>query len=444
VAVVMLTDRFVRTAKPEPGRRQSEYFDEATKGFSLCAFAGGTLAFFLMYTRKREGDGKRVRARMKLGTYPDISLADARQKARDARARVGEGGDPLAERRAEQASLSVHDLVESYISRHAAAQRSGNEIARRLRKNVDDVIGDLKLAQLHRRDLTRCIDKVKDRGATVEANRVFEDMRAMVRWARGRGDLDQNLMEGMRRPADAVTRERVLAPDEIKAFWNKLADAKMQEGTRRILKLCLTTTARVGEVAGMISAELDLERQVWTIPPDRAKNKREHVLPLSDLAVELIKDQLAEIVETSAKRENRLARRIARVAGRSNGGSEIITAAKPEWIFPGPGARGPITVSAVAKAIERNREHFAVDPFTSHDLRRTAATEMETIGISPFIVAHVLSHVSVTKASITSKVYARYDYAKEKRGAVRQWEARLRGIVGGAETALVLPLFDRK
>jgi integrase len=98
-------------------------------------------------------------------------------------------------------------------------------------------------------------------------------------------------------------------------------------------------------------------------------------------------------------------------------------------------------VFAVAKAIERSLEHFDVDPFTSHDLRRTAATRMEEIGISPFIVAHVLGHVSVTKASITSKVYARYGYEKEKRRAVEQWAAHLQGIVAGAAT--VVPFFDR-
>jgi integrase len=114
----------------------------------------------------------------------------------------------------------------------------------------------------------------------------------------------------------------------------------------------------------------------------------------------------------------------------------------PEWIFPGPGARAPITVFAVAKAIERSLLHFGVAPFTSHDLRRTAATRMEEIGVSPFIVAHLLGHVSVTKASITSKVYARYDYASEKRAAVNRWDADLSGIVGG-KASDILSLFDR-
>jgi integrase len=189
----------------------------------------------------------------------------------------------------------------------------------------------------------------------------------------------------------------------------------------------------------MSAGELDLERQVWTIPASRSKNKRQHALPLSELAVDLIKKQFAEVRDAATQRDHRSARRIARVS-RGSGG-EIAAAAEPAWVFPGPGLRGPITVFAVAKAIERSLDHFGVDPFTSHDLRRTAATRMEEIGVSPFIVAHVLGHVSVTKASITSKVYARYDYAREKREAVERWAAHLMGIVEGA--AMVLSFSDR-
>jgi integrase len=438
--VVLLTDRFVRTAKPQPGHRQSEYFDESTKGFSLVASAGAR-TFFLTYTRPN-GPEAGKRARLKLGAFPDVSLADARQKAREARAAVGERKDPVADRRAGAAAQRVRDLVENYIARHAAGQRSGKAIARRLRKNVSGVIGDLKPSELHRRDLTRCLDIVKDRGAPIEANRVFEDVRAMIRWLRARGDLDQNLMEGMPRPADEVTGERILTPDEIRKFWVSLADAVMEDRTRRVLKLCLVTSARVGEVAGMNADELDLDHRIWKIPPARSKNKHEHVLPLSDLAVEIIREQLAENGRAAAKRQQRLARRMTRAVG----GQPIVESDTDvsKYIFPGPGARAPVTVFGIVGAIAHNRAHFGIAPFTSRDLRRTVATRMEEIGISPFIVAHVLGHISVTKSSITSKVYARYDYAREKRAAVKRWEGHLRGIIDGTATADVLPLFDRE
>jgi integrase len=113
-----------------------------------------------------------------------------------------------------------------------------------------------------------------------------------------------------------------------------------------------------------------------------------------------------------------------------------------QWIFPGPGARAAITGPAVAKAVKRQEvvaddgtaTILGIAPFTPHDLRRTAATHMEELGISPFVVGHVLNHVSMTKSTITSRVYARYDYAKEKREALDLWAERLTGILtGGAD-----------
>jgi integrase len=388
-----LTDKFIQGVKPSAGKAQIEYFDTVTKGLSVIVSAGGARVFYLSYTAP--GTGKRVRT--KLGAYGDLSLARAREKAREARGAISEGRDP-----GDRGAMRVADLVDSYIARHATNQRSGHEIARRLRKNVAGVIGNVRLSALHRRDLTRCIDALMERDAPVEATRVYEDMRAMVRWARGRGDLDENLMEGMKPPAELAARDRALTHDEIRVFWRKLAAAEMDAGTARLLKLILATLARPGEVAGMTVAELDLERRIWTIPPARAKNKREHVLPLSDFAVEIIAEQMTEVRTAATRRNERLDRQIARLPGKTSLQAETLA----EWVFPGAGARAPVTEGVPAKAVKRNAGHFGIDAFRPHDLRRAAATRCEEIGISPFIVAHLLGHVSVTKADVTSKVYA--------------------------------------
>jgi integrase len=275
----------------------------------------------------------------------------------------------------------------------------------------------VKLSELHRRDITRAIDAVKDRGAGVEANRLFEDVRAMVRWARGRGDLDQNLVDGMRKPTETIERDRVLSDSEIRIMWKALAGADMRESTRRVIRLCLITGQRVGEVAGMTREEIDLDRAIWMIPAGRSKNKREHAVPLSDMAVRIVREQLADVAALSDRK------------GR----------AVPSFVFPGPGARAAVTGAAIAKAIKRLEIEergsvtiMGIAPWTAHDLRRTAATHMEELGISPFIIGHVLNHVSATKASITSRVYARYTYDKEKREALNLWADRLSGIIAGA------------
>lgn len=406
---VELTDKFCQSAKALNGR-QTDYFDTTVKGLCLRVSPAGARTWNLLYTRP--ADGKR--ARMKIGRYPEIKLGGdegARQRAKDARAAVGDGGDPIAEKKALAISQNVADLIENYISRHAMTKRTGPAIARRLRYNIASQIGPVKLSELHRRDITRCIDSIKDRGAHIEANRVFEDVRAMVRWARSRGDLDVNLVEGMRKPSMTVERDRVLSADEIRTVWAALPDADMRDSTRRVIALCLVSGQRVGEVCGMMLEEIDLDKKTWTIPVERSKNKRAHVVPLSELAVDIISEQIAA-AKAQARRKKR---------------------AMSECVFPAPrGSRLSMAGAAAAKAIKKaevknsgSTTILGVKPFTPHDLRRTAATHMEEIGISPFIIGHILNHVSATKSSVTSRIYARYTYDKEKREALDLWADRL-------------------
>lgn len=432
---VTLSDKFCQSAKVGDGRK-TDYFDTSTTGLCLRVSAGGTKAFFLIYTKP----GTDKRAWLKLGGYPVLSLAAAREKARTSRGEVTDGIDPIAEKKAEAASMSVVDLVENYLVRRASKNRSGDEVARRLRKNVSGrdadgkkidgassgVIGDVKLSALHRRDLTKAIDAITDRGATTEAVRVFEDLRAMVRWARGRGDLDANLMEGMAPPAKLVERDRVLTAEEIRVMWKALAAADMWEGSRRVIRLCLILGARVGEVCGMTRGELDLDRALWVLPPDRVKNANGHTLPLPAMAVDIIREQIANA--------DKLAKRMGRQPS--------------EFIFPGVGGNGAIGGAAIAKALKRQEvtakgrtSILGVEPFTCHDLRRTAATHMEEIGVNPFVIGHVLNHVSMTKASITSRIYARHTYLPEKTDALDLWADRLAGIIAGG--ADVLPIRGR-
>ncbi|RWD31344.1 MAG: site-specific integrase [Mesorhizobium sp.] len=407
---VELTDKFVQSAKCLSGRK-TDYFDTTVKGLVLRSSSGGQKTWYAVYGPPLK------RQWLKLGTYPEIPLGSdkgARQRAKDTRARVGDGGDPVADKKALEASQTVADLVENYIARRTSNKRSSDEIARRLRKNVSDIIGDVKLAGLHRRDITRCIDAVKDRGAHIEANRVFEDIRAMVRWAKGRGDLDDNLVEGMAKPTETVERDRVLYAEEIKIMWAALPDADMRESTRRIIRLCLITAQRVGEIAGMRRDELDLEQRLWTIPATRSKNKREHSIPLSESAIAIIQEQIAAVAALDDRKDR----------------------TPSSFIFPGPGNRASVTGGAIPKAIKREEvikrgiaTILGIAPWTPHDLRRTAATHMEEAGISPFIIGHVLNHVSATKGTITSRVYARYDYMREKREALAIWADRLSAII---------------
>src|SRR6516225_8571173 len=173
---VLLTDRFCHRAKSTSA--QTDYFDETVTGLALRVSAKGVKAWTLHFT---DPSGKR--ARITLGRYPSTSLANARALALDAKSAVAGGRDP---RRATNA-MTINDLAASYLEKHASTLRSGNQLKRRVERDIIPVIGNVPLAQLHRRDATRMLDAINRRGAPVEATRSFEDLRAMLRWGVARG-----------------------------------------------------------------------------------------------------------------------------------------------------------------------------------------------------------------------------------------------------------------
>jgi integrase len=381
---VLLTDRFCDRAKSLG--TQTDYFDENVSGLALRVSAQGVKSWTLHF-----GPAKK-RARISLGRYPSTSLANARALALDAKSAVADGRDP----RGTGDEMTVSDLVASYVEKHASILRSADEIKRRLYRNIVPVIGNVKLSELHRRDATRVIDKVAKRNAPTEAMRSFEDLRAMLRWAVSRGDLDHSPIEGMRKPPGSKPRERVLSDDEIRTLWNGLPKTLARsEQCQRIIKLCLVTGQRVGEVAGMTRGELDLKHKLWKLPGARTKNGHPHSVPLSLLAVELIGKGDSEQVFANAEGEGTL-----------------------------PGA-------AVARTISRAQDRFGIAQWSAHDLRRTALTGMAQLGIAPIVLGHIANHRTTTKAGMTLSVYVQHAYEKEKREALELWADRLQGIVAG-------------
>ena len=280
--IVALTDRFCSNVK---SAARVDYFDAKTSGLCLRVAPSGLKTFTFHFTTPA---GKR--ARLSLGRYPGMALARARTLAIEAQGQAGEGADPRG-----QGAHTVRELVTRYTEKHGSTLRSGKAIERRLTKNVLPILGDRPIEGLHKRDLNRVLDPIITRGAAVEAARCFEDMRALFRWAVSRGDLDHSPMEGMRKPAPAAPRERVLADSELKKLWRGLPEALPRSvACQQIIKLCLLTAQRVGEVAGMTRAELDLRARTWTIPSSRSKNKHAHTVPLSDAAIAVIKEARGE------------------------------------------------------------------------------------------------------------------------------------------------------
>jgi integrase len=248
---LLLTDRFCQHAKSQPA--QTDYFDETVKGLALRVTNQGTKSWTLHYGTPRK--------RVTLGRYPSLSLASARAMAIETKEGRAQG--------------TIAALAEVYI-KVCQGKRTAKEIERRLRKDVLPIIGHIPLRDFHRRDVIRVLDA---KAAPISARKAYDDIRAMLGWAVRRGDLDHNPIEGMQGPANSKARERVLSNKEIRALWQGAFSPCCQQ----VLKLCLVTAQRLGEVTGLQLSELDLERQLWNIPGSRTKNGHPHSVPLSRL-----------------------------------------------------------------------------------------------------------------------------------------------------------------
>ena len=212
---------------------------------------------------------------------------------------------------------------------------------------------------------------------------------------------------GVKPPGKEVRRYRILTDAEISTFWHGLDKARMTDHVRLALKLQLATAQRRGEVVEAPWSEFDLEKKLWVISADRAKNGIAHSVPLNDLALAL----LAE----------------ARPLSDGKG-----------WLFPSPRKpEQPIAKTLVNHTLSLNQRVVGVDDLRPHDLRRSAASQMTAMGIPRLVVSKILNH---SDRSVTA-IYDRHSYDQEKRHALDAWGKRLGEIVVGiAEQANVVEL----
>jgi integrase len=223
--------------------------------------------------------------------------------------------------------------------------------------------------------------------------------------------IELNPFAGIRKPGgEEKPKERNLGADEIRAAWLALdsAETEMSRTVRLALKLILISAQRPGEVIGAVwseFADLDSKNPIWRIPAERSKNGKTHEVPLSDFAVEI----LAEL------------RALTKDRPRPHIAPSVHSNLK---------ADEPLSERALSRALRNNHDDgklFGLEPFTPHDLRRSAATGMTSLGIARLHVAKVLNH---SDRDITA-IYDRHDYMPEMRTALVSWADHLRAVITG-------------
>jgi integrase len=404
---VHITDRMAKSVKTDA---QVDYFDTQVPGLAL-RVSPNSKSWSLLYSRP----GTRKRARITIGSFSDsLGVAKARKRAVELKSEIEAGKDPAAQRlqsaSADHSQMTLEALVEDYLRRHVANLRSAKEIERRLRRNVigdGEWPGKISLSELHKRDVVRAVDKVADRGARTEAARTFEDIRALVRWAIGRGLMDTDITAGMRAPKRDGVRNRILDRKELKALFGEIP--ALRPAVRDVVKLILETGCRVGEIAGLALKEVDLDSGLIRLPAERVKNAHTHQVPITSRSREI----LARLCANNTR-----------------------------YLFPvgdGP-MRGDVLANELAKA-QKGRGNIApvlsVVGWTAHDLRRTWATLASELGVPPHVIAACLNHRSVN-SSVTFAHYLVTDFLPERRRAHDLVSAELEEIERDADKVIFI------
>jgi integrase len=382
------------------GKADVIHFDSALPGFGFRLRASGNEVRKSWVVQYRRSGGTR---RMLLGSAEVLTAEQARAVAKKTLAAIALGQDPQAEKAARRSvdKFTLAAMIEDYLASKESSVRARTfaEVQRYLRGPYFKPLHGLPVDTIGLRDVAARLLVITRESGAVAAGNARSALNALYVWALANGLVQTNPVVGTARPKTPPARDRVLSDHELAAVWRATGD----DAFGRVVKLLMLLGQRRTEVGGMAWSELDLEQGTWTIPARRSKNHRAHTLPLSSLALRII-------------------RSVSRLVGR-------------DTLF-GDRADSGLTGWARPKAALDARLGDKVKPWTLHDLRRSCATHMADLGVQPHIIEQLLNHHSGHKAG-PAGIYNRSSYEREVKAALALWSDHVRTLVEGGERKVV-------
>ena len=370
-----LTDIAIKTLAP-PQQGQKTYTDDTLPGFGVRVSQGGTKTFVLVYGERRE--------RVTLGRYPIITLAQAREKAKDILARRQLNGDDP------KPTLTFEGAFEAFIRGHLQTKNrpsTAKETERLIRRHALPVLKTRPIAAVTTRDLSAIIDGILSTPS--EANHLHTALKTFLNFCRRRGYLDRNPLEALQKPAKAVSRERVLSDPELALV---LTTARSRGLYGALVELLILTGQRAGQLANLRGEWVNREARTITWPGKVMKGGVEHTIPYGD--------RVALVLEGLPKQG-------------------LLFHTETDETVPFNNWSNSHTAFLASCGVEH---------FTRHDLRRTFSTGLARLGVPPHVTERILAHSSGTISGVAA-IYNRHSYQKEMREALRLWESHLVAIM---------------
>jgi integrase len=399
-ASLLSTERDIAAVKPNGN--VAEHRIKGFRNLVLRVLPSGLKTWTFIYKSPTTSKWRKIR----LGAYPAVGLQLAKDLAIAHMVAITAGKDPLA---APATTMTFGQLADAYMVEHRRKCRPSwsREAQRMLDADIRPYLKDLRIDAISKADVVAIIERVARRGSFVSADNVLGLIRAIFNWAAGTGKTENDPTRGLKKRNAGRPRERVLTDDEIAVLWCALDQLPFSERTlssqiRDALKLQLLLGVRVGEAVGAAKAEFDLARATWTIPAARTKSGREHRLPLSPLAAEVIAQAM-----------------------RRSGPSP--------WLFPSPEDGKPIRPKSASRGLMRLRRRLALVGFGTHDLRRTVATRLGDLGVADDVIERVLNHAPAT---VSRRHYNRAERFGEMKAALEAWAKKVEFIARASELGM--------
>ena len=370
---IKLTEKVLREAEPAAGR-DYQIFDTEVRGFAACIYRGGGRAFTLDY---RNAGRQR---RMTFGRWPDWSVSAARERAKELRRDIDAGGDPLAQRETKREAPRVADLIERYCAEHLPklSERSAADQRSALAKLVEPVWGRKLVTEITQSDVDKLLTKIaagrtrphKDKPnnrarklqpakpTPVRANRIGEVLRKMFTLAVQWGWCEDNPAQRFHRRIE-TPRERFLSAEEIASLAAAL-DAAEDRRAADIIRMCMLTGARLGEVRQARFEQFNLEHMSWSKPPAMTKQRRAHRVPISDETAAIVRQR------------------------------QLLVPRGTPWLFPGEVPGQP--VQEVRRFWAQIQKTCDLSDVHIHDLRHTFASLLVSGGASLEMIGKLLGH----------------------------------------------------
>lgn len=408
---------------------------ETVKGFGLKVTPAGSKVYLYQYRLARPGMAEKTNPRKyTIGKHGNLTPDQARARAKELAAMVDRGIDPRqaeldaalaldeAKRLAdEQAKLDGELLFEKvagewlvdYEEHHRPSTVGQAKVS--INKYLLPKLSGKPMPAIKKADIQSVIDAIPAKQKATR-QQVYAYASILWRWAHQKDKIADNPVPNMAKPPIPEKRDRVLTEDELEVVWK--ATLALREPFGSFYRLLILTGQRREEVGGMDWAELNRSHASWIIPADRAKNGHPHYVPLAPAVIAEL-DALANLAH----------QRLKASSGKAG-----------EWPKSGPviSMSGKHTLSCFSQAKSEldaviakiSAGSPAMTPWRVHDLRRTAATGLQKLGVRLEVTEAILNHISGSKAGVVA-IYQLYDWADEKREAMALWAAAVLAFAKG-------------